>query len=48
MFQWLIRQPRLLEVIARFLIGKQKRADAFVGIIGNVYTPARGFLQMLL
>jgi geranylgeranyl reductase family protein len=48
MFQWLILQPRLLEMIAVFLAGKQRRADAFVGIIGNVYTPARGFLQMLL
>lgn len=47
-FQWLIRQNRLVELIAGFLTKKKKRADSFVGIIGNVYKPIQGIIKILI
>ncbi|MEK6554899.1 MAG: FAD-dependent monooxygenase, partial [Bdellovibrionota bacterium] len=46
-FQILIRHPKLIEVIARFLLTRQRRADAFIGIIGNIYSPFQGFFKLL-
>lgn len=48
MFQILIRKPRLVEWIARFLLKKQARADTFIGIIGNIYSPAKGIIKLIL
>jgi len=46
-FQWLIRRPKLIEVIAQFLLAQRKRADTFIGIIGNIYTPLTGIRKLL-
>ncbi|EQC46669.1 NAD(P)/FAD-dependent oxidoreductase [Bacteriovorax sp. Seq25_V] len=46
-FQWLIRKKLLVELVAKFLRKSKKRADAFVGIIGNVYSPIRGLLKII-
>jgi flavin-dependent dehydrogenase len=47
-FQWLIRRPKLVEVIARFILQKEKRANAFIGIVGNIYTPVEGFIKLFI
>lgn len=46
-FQWLIQRPRLIEMVANFLLVKKLRADIFIGIIGNIYSPFSGFLKLL-
>ncbi len=46
-FQWLLRKPWLIERIAKFLLRKEQRADTFIGIVGNVYSPLSGILRML-
>jgi menaquinone-9 beta-reductase len=46
-FQIIIRRPKLVEGIARFLLKRQSRADAFIGIIGNIYSPLQGFLKLI-
>ena len=45
-FQFVIRSPILCLMIAKFLQTKTKRADSFIGIIGNIYTPVNGLLKM--
>lgn len=46
-FQLIIKSPLICELVARFLKVKQKRADTFIGIIGNVYTPIQGLLKLI-
>ncbi len=46
-FQWLIRKYILVEIVAKFLKTNRKRADSFVGIIGNVYSPLKGLIKMV-
>jgi geranylgeranyl reductase family protein len=46
-FQWILRRPALIESIAGFLLQKQRRADTFIGIVGNVYSPGAGLLKLL-
>lgn len=48
MFQLLIRRPRLIEWVASYLLKKQARADTFIGIIGNIYSPAKGIIKLIL
>lgn len=45
-FQWFIKHPGFCECLAKFLLKKQKRADTFVGIIGNIYTPLQGLRKL--
>lgn len=47
-FQSLIKKPRLVEQIARYLLKKQSRANIFIGIIGNIYSPVQGILKLML
>lgn len=46
-FQLIIKTPFLCELIASFLIVRQKRADTFIGIIGNIYKPLEGIKKLL-
>ncbi|MES2768821.1 MAG: NAD(P)/FAD-dependent oxidoreductase [Bdellovibrionota bacterium] len=48
LFQLLIRRPRLVELVASYLLKKQARADIFIGIIGNIYSPIKGILKLIL
>lgn len=45
-FQKLIRHPWVIEKIAGFLLKRRSRADAFIGIIGNIYSPLQGLLKL--
>lgn len=46
-FQWLIRQGWLCELVAKFLGSRQRRADLFLGIVGNLVGPADGLRRLL-
>ena len=46
-FQVIIRLPFVCELMASFLLSKQKRADTFIGIIGNIYKPLEGLKKLL-
>jgi len=46
-FQGLIRYPAACDWVGNRLRASPARADAFIGIIGNVHSPATGFKQML-
>lgn len=46
-FQWLITKNYLIEIVAKFLSQSNKRADSFVGIIGNIYKPIEGLIKIL-
>ena len=46
-FQIVIRSPFACEKIASFIEKSKNRADAFIGIVGNVYSPTQGFFKML-
>lgn len=46
-FQIIIRYPKIVEAIAHFLLKRRSRADAFIGIIGNIYSPLQGFLKLI-
>ncbi|ATH07100.1 hypothetical protein BIY24_03850 [Halobacteriovorax marinus] len=46
-FQLIIKTPFLCEIIASFLIVRQKRADTFIGIIGNIYKPLEGIKKLI-
>jgi len=46
-FQFIIRAPFLAEASGKFLGKHQERADTFIGVIGNVYTPLKGLRLML-
>jgi flavin-dependent dehydrogenase len=47
-FQFVIKSPLLCYLIAKFIQKKKERADLFIGIIGNIYTPINGLLKMLI
>lgn len=46
-FQWFINQPYLCDKFAKFLLTDQKRADAFVNIIGNIDSPLKGLRSIV-
>lgn len=46
-FQWLITKNFLIEITAKFLSKNKKRADSFVGIIGNIYKPIDGLIKII-
>jgi flavin-dependent dehydrogenase len=46
-FQGVIRSRLLTEAVGAFLARSQRRADAFIGIVGNVYAPMAGLLLLL-
>lgn len=46
-FQFLIRRPILVNLTARYLQRSPEKANHFIGIIGNVYSPVVGFIKML-
>lgn len=46
-FQVIIYYPIIVELMARFLLTKQARADIFIGIIGNIYSPIQGILKLI-
>lgn len=41
-FQYVIRRPRLANSVLKLLSQRQAVADAFIGIVGNSYSPAKG------
>jgi len=47
-FQFVIRRPKICWLIALFIQKKKVRADLFVGIIGNIYSPFHGFIKMIM
>jgi flavin-dependent dehydrogenase len=47
-FQWFIKNPKLVEAFAVYLSWRRKSANAFIGIIGNVYSPLEGLAKMIL
>ena len=47
-FQNVIKKPLLCHYIAKFLSKKSSRANYFVGIIGNIYSPVWGFIRMIV
>ncbi|MDB6132570.1 MAG: alpha-pyrone synthesis polyketide synthase-like Pks18 [Verrucomicrobiales bacterium] len=46
-FQGVIRRPVMANSVLRLLARRQGVADAFIGIIGNTHSPARGFAKMI-
>jgi geranylgeranyl reductase family protein len=46
-FQLMIRQPWVVEQVAGFLLRAPQRADTFIGIVGNVYSPREGLARLL-
>jgi len=46
-FQFVIRRPKLVEGIGKILATSQRRADNFIGIVGNVHSPLRGLWRMI-
>jgi 2-polyprenyl-6-methoxyphenol hydroxylase-like FAD-dependent oxidoreductase len=44
-FRWLLERPKLVEHAGRFLARRPRRADALLGVIGNVYRPVEGLLR---
>lgn len=48
LFQWVLKRPALVNLIAAYLGKKPDRSDAFIGIMGHLYTPAAGIKKILL
>ncbi len=46
-FQFVIRKPVLVTLLAKFLKEKEERANIFIGIIGNIFTPIEGILRFI-
>ncbi|MBL7664427.1 MAG: FAD-dependent monooxygenase [Bacteriovoracaceae bacterium] len=46
-FQYVIRSPFLCYLIANFLKKKQERANIFIGVVGNIYSPIQGLKKLL-
>jgi menaquinone-9 beta-reductase len=46
-FQFIIKFKFLCEIISWYLRRSQSRADSFIGIIGNIYTPFQGLKKIL-
>lgn len=47
-FQSVIRSTFAVTVLSYFLSKSQHRANVFIGIIGNIYSPVNGLLKMLI
>lgn len=47
LFQFVIRKPILVSLISSFLQNSEKRANTFIGIIGNIFTPVEGAMRLL-
>ena len=45
-FQQIIRRPWLADRVHALLSLRQGVADSFIGIVGNSYSPARGFARI--
>lgn len=45
-FQFLIKQPLLVNIVAKFLNKRKSRGDLFIGIIGNIYDPFQGLMKI--
>ncbi len=45
-FQSIIRSPFLCGIIASYLKKNQEKANTFVGIIGNIYSPLQGLMKI--
>lgn len=46
-FQFIIKRPTLVNILAWYLRRSQDKANIFVGIIGNIYRPIDGILRLL-
>lgn len=46
-FQFLIKVPFLCNIVANFFKSRQTKANIFVGIIGNIYSPVNGIRKIL-
>lgn len=46
-FQYVIKNNIIVELLAIYLSKFQKRADSFIGIIGNIYSPYEGIKKIL-
>jgi flavin-dependent dehydrogenase len=46
-FQSIIRTPILVTFIGKFLYNNEKRSSAFIGIIGNIYSPLKGLIKLI-
>lgn len=46
-FQFLIRNKILIKLVYFILSRSENRANAFIGIIGNIYTPIGGFFKII-
>ncbi|MBY0414747.1 MAG: hypothetical protein K2Q18_11300, partial [Bdellovibrionales bacterium] len=47
-FQFLIKHPTLVNFVGKFLSKSQKRANHFIGIIGNIHGPIEGLIKMFI
>jgi 2-polyprenyl-6-methoxyphenol hydroxylase-like FAD-dependent oxidoreductase len=47
-FQWVLKRPALVNRIATYLQKKPARADAFIGMMGHLYSPFEGMKKILL
>lgn len=46
-FQFLIKRPMLVELTAKYLKKSPRRANHFIGIVGNIHSPVEGLVKML-
>lgn len=46
-FQFLIKNPLLISVVTSYLKKSPGKANEFIGIIGNINNPIKGFIKML-
>jgi len=46
-FQWAIKNPRMIRLIAAFMKKKQARSSAFIGMMGHLYPPPLGLKKIL-
>ncbi len=46
-FQFLIKSPLLISIVTRYLKKSPEKANEFIGIIGNINNPIKGFIKML-
>ena len=47
-FQFIIKNTAISNFVGFFLAENRRRADIFIGIIGNVYTPLIGLKKMFI
>ncbi len=46
-FQFIIKKPYLVSFISKYLAKNENRANTFIGIIGNIFTPLEGAIKLL-